>query len=192
MGVVGLVFVGAWLWAQDYKAVPGGAPPVQLDAQARRVLQSRGARVVDPSGFLFCEAWLRTEPISEGLSLAEAVASGSVPPGTLVGAIRFLAPGADRSGRGFGPGLYTLRQAEGDGVLMIKAEDDPGPEPAPVEQLEALSRKVTRGEAPALLRLSRAAPGTSPRLRITREGEWILEVTPGEGALALLIVGVAK
>jgi len=192
MRLLGLFTLGLSLWAQDYKATRGGAPPAQLGAEARQVLQSRGTRVVDPNGFLFCEVWLRAEPVSEGVSLAEAVASSSVPPGTLVGAVRFLAPGADRSGRGFGPGLYTLRQAEGDGVLMIRAEDDPGPEPAPMEQLRAASRKVTRGEAPALLRLNRGAPGASPRLRITREGEWILEVTAGEAPLALLIVGVAK
>jgi len=187
-----LFTLGLAIWAQDYKAAPGGAPPAQLTAGTRQLLQSRGARVVDPNGFLFCEVWLRAGPLSEGVSLPEAVERGSVPSGALVGAIRFLSPGADRSGRGFGPGVYTLRQAEGDGVLMIKADDDPGPEPAALEELEPSSRKVTRGAAPALLRMSRGAPGASPRLRITREGEWILQVAVGEASLALLIVGVAK
>jgi len=192
MRLLAWLLLGSWLWAQDYKVVTGGAPPQQLAAEARRLLDSRGVKVVDPSGFVFCEVWLRTEPVAEGASLSEALRAGSVPAGALIGAVRYASPGADRQGRGFGPGLYTLRQASGDAVLMVKAQDDPGPEAAPVEALEESSRKVTRTDAPALLRLSPGAAGSSPRLRITREGEWILQVAASGAPVSLLIVGVAK
>jgi len=192
MRLAGLFALAASLWAQDYKAARAGAPPQQLAPEARRLLQSPGAKVTGPSGFLFCEVWLRTGPVAEGRSLPEAVQAGSVPAGELVGAIRYASPGADRNGLGFGPGLYTLRHAQGDAVLMIQADDDPGPGPAPVEQLEESSGKVTRGRGPALLRLTQGSPGSSPRLRMTRDGEWILHVAVGEAPLSLLIVGVAK
>jgi hypothetical protein len=190
--LLGLLALGVSLCAQDYKAGPGSAPPAQLAAEVRPLLQSRGTKVVDPNGFLFCEVWLRTEPVSEATSLPAAVQAGTVPSGAFIGAIRYASPGADRFGRGFGPGLYTLRHAQGDTVLMLRSEDDPGPEPAPVEQLEESSRKVTRSDAPARLRLSAGASGSSPRLRITREGEWILQVVVSEAPVALLIVGVAR
>jgi hypothetical protein len=75
---------------------------------------------------------------------------------------------------------------------MVKAEDDPGPDPAPVESLEEFSRKVTRTDSPAVQRLTYGGSGSSPRLRITREGEWILQVAVGGTAVSLLVVGVAK
>ncbi len=97
------------LVAQDYRATAGGAPPEQVPPEVRQALQERSARVVDPRAFLFCEVWLRSAPVAEGTTLPEALQAGSVPQGTLVGGIRYAWPAADRQGRGFGPGLYTLR-----------------------------------------------------------------------------------
>jgi hypothetical protein len=192
MRVLGLFVFGLTLWAQDYKASPGGAPPSQLSDEVRQTLQDRGAKIVDPNGFLFCELWLRSGAVFKGASLPEALEAGSLPGGTLVGAIRYASPGADRAGRGFGPGLYTLRFAQGDSLLMIRAGDDPGLAPVPVEQLEESSRKVTRSDAPATLSLRRAAGGSSPRLSISRDGVWTLQAAVNGAPLALLIVGVAK
>jgi len=190
MRVLGTLLITVSIWAQDYRTSATGAPPPQLAPEVRQALQNRGTQVVDPNGFVFCELWLRSAPVSEGQSLPEALQAGAVPQGALVGAVRYASPGADRQGRGFGPGVYTLRYAEGSSVLMIRAGDDPNLEPP--EQLEALSRKVSRSEAPAALRLTQGSPGSSPRLRITREGEWILEVALDGAPLALLIVGVAR
>lgn len=192
MRILALLSLTPWLWAQDYKAVSGGAPPAQLSAEVRQVLQSRGVRVMDPNGFLFCEVWLRSAPVAEDASLPAALQAGSIPAGALVGAVRYASPGADRNGRGFGPGIYTLRHTGGDAVVMVKAEDDPGPDPAPVESLEEFSRKVTRTDSPAVQRLTYGGSGSSPRLRITREGEWILQVAVGGTAVSLLVVGVAR
>jgi hypothetical protein len=147
---------------------------------------------MDPNGFLFCEVWLRSAPVAEDTPLPAALQAGSIPAGALVGAARYASPGADRHGRGFGPGIYTLRHTGGDTVMMIKAEDDPGPEPAPVDSLEESSRKVTRTDSPAVQRLAHGAVGSSPRLRITRDGEWILQVAVGGASVSLLVVGVAK
>ena len=192
MRILALLSLTPWLWAQDYKAVSGGAPPAQLSAEVRQVLQSRGVRVMDPNGFLFCEVWLRSAPVAEEASLPAALQAGSIPAGALVGAVRYASPGADRNGRGFGPGIYTLRHTGGDAVVMVKAEDDPGPDPAPVESLEEFGRKVSRTDSPAVQRLTYGGSGSSPRLRITREGEWILQVAVGGTAVSLLVVGVAR
>jgi hypothetical protein len=187
-----LLLATAALAAQDYRALPTGAPPAQLAAEMREALQSRGVKIVDPNRFTFCEVWLREAPVSEGTSAEEALKAGGFPEGALAGAIRFASPGADRYGRGFGPGLYTLRALPGDSLLMIKAEDDQRLSPPETERLEALSRKVSRTDAPALLRLVSGAAGPSPRLRMSRDGEWTLHLTLGQTPVALLVVGVAR
>lgn len=190
--VLGVLAAALPLVAQDYKAAPTGGPPAEIAQEVRRVLEGRGTRITGPYRLVFCEVWLRTGPVAEGVSVGEAIRSGSAPKGALMGVIRYASPGADREGRGFGPGLYTLRHAGGDGVVMARVEDDRGLEPPEFEELEALSRKVTRTEATASLRLRTAAPGASPRLRIMGDGEWILHLAVDQEPVALLIVGVAK
>lgn len=194
MSKLGILFclTAVSVLAQDYKAAAAGGPPDQLAPGIREALQSRGVKIVDPDGFLFCELWLRSVPLSDSLSMEDAIQNGAVPQGALAGVIRFASPGADRRGQGFGPGLYTLRHSQGDSVLMIKATEDGDLSPPDFDQLLASSRNVSRTATPAALRFSKGSSDRSPRLEMTRDGEWIVHTRLGDTPVALLIVGVAK
>ena len=194
MSKLGILFclTAVSVFTQDYKTAATSGPPGQLAPGIREALQSRGVKIVDPNGFLFCELWLRSAPLSDSLSMEDAIQNAAIPQGALVGVVRFASPGADRRGQGFGPGHYTLRHSQGDSVLMIKAAQDQDPGPRDFEQLLASSRNVSRTETPAALRLAKGTSGRSPRLEMTRDGEWIVHTRLGDTPVALLIVGVAK
>jgi hypothetical protein len=186
------LLVSAAAYAQAYRAASTGAPPGQLAPGIREALQSEGVKVVDSNRFVYCEFWLRAAPINDSTSLEDAVRDGAIPQGALVGVIRFASPGADRQGQGFGPGLYTLRSWQDSSVLMVRAGDDQELSPPELEQVAALSRKVSKTGTPAALRLLKGAAGRVPRFEMTRGGEWIVHTRLGETPLALLVVGVGK
>lgn len=187
-----LVLVTAAALAQPYRAASTGAPPGQLAPGIREALESAGVKVVDSNGFVYCEVWLRSAPLNDSTSLEDAVRDGAIPQGALVGVIRFASPGADRQGQGFGPGLYTLRSWQDSSVLMVRAADDQELSPPDLDQLAALSRKVSKTGTPAALRLSKGTAGRLPRFEMTRGGEWIVHTRVGETPVALLVVGVGK
>ena len=163
-----------------YRAERGGPPPDELAAVIREALGERGARVVDSRGFRFCELWLREAPLEE-TSMEDAFRQWAIPEGALLGVIEFQAPSADRSGRGFPRGLYTLRYAGGDSVVLIPASADQALEPS--EDFTSRSKGV--------LRWTRGTPGVTPRFEMNRRGEWILHASAGEVPVAVLVTGVA-
>jgi len=163
-----------------YRAERGSPPPDELAPAIREALAERGARVVDSRGFRFCELWLREAPLEE-TSMEDALRQWAIPEGALLGVIEYQAPSADRSGRGFPRGLYTLRYAGGDSVVLIPASADQALEPP--EEFATRSKGV--------LRWMRGTPGVTPRFEMNRRGEWILHAGVGEVVVALLVTGVA-
>ena len=163
-----------------YRAERGGPPPAELAPAIREVVAQQGARVVDSRGFEFCELWLREAPLGE-MSLEEAIRQEAIPEGALLGVIEFQAPSADRNGRGFPRGLYTLRYAGGDSVVLIPASADQALDPP----------EDFTGRGKAVLRWSRGTPGVTPRFEMNRRGEWILHACAGDTPVALLVAGVA-
>lgn len=166
-------------WGQAYRTQPGGAPPPELAEPVREALVGEGVRVVESRGFRFCELWLRAAPL-ESQSLEEALAEGEIPEGTLLGVVEFYSPSADRTGRGFPRGLYTLRFVGGDSAALILAAADRTLEPP--EDLGKLRK--------GLLRYGKGPGGATPRFEMTARGEWILHARLGETPVALLVAGV--
>lgn len=163
-----------------YRAVAGGSPPEELAAEIREALAPVGVRVVDSRGFRFCEVWLRQADLETG-SFEEAVQQEAIPEGSLLGAIEYQAPSADRRGRGFARGVYVLRYLGGDTVGLIPASVDRSL--APPEDVGGLTR--------GLLRWTRSSAGVTPRFEMNSRGEWILHLRAGESIIALLVAGVA-
>lgn len=179
--------VAAALWsatlvaAQGYRTQPGGTPPGALADSVREAVWEQGVRVVDSRGYRFCEVWLRRAPLESG-AFEEAFQRGDVPDGTLVGVIEYFAPSADRTGRGFARGLYTLRISGEDSVALIPASAD-----RDIEAPEGIS-----GLRKGVLWLARGPAGAAPRFEMSPRGEWILHLRVGETPVSLLVTGVAR
>lgn len=168
MRKVVLSFAFAALALAQYRTEGAGAPPDQVAGPIRDVLGS-GVKVIDPNGFAFAEVWFRNEVPGGSVS--------SIPDGALVGVIRFAGPGADRSGRGIRPGVYTMRATSG-GVRLVPAADDKDPETAP------------SGGSGRVLTLQ-AREGGESGVRMTSRGEVMLDTTFAGQGVSLLLAGVA-
>src|SRR5678815_1390199 len=92
----------------QYKSEAAGAPPAELAPAISQSLEQQGTKIVGSSG-VFCEVWFRTSLPSGAKSSEASVTLPTIPHGTLLGAIRFPAQGADRRGQPIKPGVYTLR-----------------------------------------------------------------------------------
>ncbi len=178
--VLSILILAAAALAQEYKAQAGGGPPGELAGPVRNALEGQGIKVTDDRGFTFCEVWFRNAPIGD-TSIGEAVSKGSMPSGTLIGAVRFHAPSAGRDGRGFPPGVYTLRFTGGDSVALLPAPSDQDLEPP----------SDVSGASKATLRFTRSS-GQTPRVEMTSSGEWIVHGSVGGTQVALLVTGVTK
>src|SRR5438477_12702022 len=86
------------LCAQDYKMEPGGAPPEELAPAVAALMAKPGYKISGPSG-VYCEIWFRTSLPSGEKSKEDSVAFPTIPPGSLVGAIKFPGQAADRRGQ---------------------------------------------------------------------------------------------
>jgi len=168
-------------FGQAYRAQAGGPPPAELAESLRRALLPEGVQVVESRGFRFCELWLRNAPLESG-PFEEALRQDALPEGTLLGVIEFFAPSADRAGRGFPRGLYTLRFAGGDSLALIPAAADQ--QLAPPEDPAGLRK--------GLLRFARGSQGPAPRFQMSARGEWFLHARLGDTPIALLVAGVAS
>src|SRR6266404_5424159 len=101
------VLASSTVFAQ-YKSEPAGAPPAELAPAISQALEQQGTRITGSSG-VFCEVWFSTSLPAGPKSSEESVTLPTIPHGTLLGAIRFPAQGADRRGQTIKPGVYTLR-----------------------------------------------------------------------------------
>src|ERR1041384_4125581 len=93
----------------QYKMEPAGAPPSDLPPAFAAEMQPQGYKVLNGSGAVWCEIWLRKTAPSGPKSSEDAIALPTIPQGALLGVLRFPAQGADRRGQTIQPGLYTLR-----------------------------------------------------------------------------------
>src|SRR5437764_11256943 len=105
-----LIMAAGAAFAQ-YKMEPAGAPASDLPASMSGALQKDGAKIVGGSGTAFCEVWFRSTAPTGPKSSEEGVTLPTIPQGSLMGALRFPARGADRRGQNIKPGVYTLRYA---------------------------------------------------------------------------------
>ena len=199
-----LLLMSATVWGQQYKADQAGPLPPEIASGVAQVLEKSGFRITN-SGAKYCEVWFRnglpggTEPSKE-----PNVTLPNVPVGTLLGAIRFDGPGADRRGQAIQPGVYLLRYGilpdnephqgaapHRDFLLLTPAGEDRDPNSTPnLDALVALSRKASHTAHPAVLSFWKAdtdAPGFWQQ----GETDWVLQSKIGDIPIAVIVAGEA-
>ena len=195
-----LIFAAA-ARAQDYKleAISTAAPG--LPAVYAAVIDASGYRVIGPAG-AWCEIWLR-KSIPTGAKPADDTIVLPIAQGTLLGILRFAAPGYDRRGQTVKAGVYTLRytnypvdgahqgvapQRDFAVLTPLSADADPNAAPA-FDALVDASIKGVGTPHPAVLSLEAPAGGALPSISKEGDSDWVLKVKVGSLPIAIIVVG---
>ena len=184
----------------QYTAGPAGAPPSELNAAITAMLQKDGTKILNGDKVV-CEIWLRTVAPNGPKSAEDSVSLPNIPQGSLLGAIRFPAKGADRRGNPIAAGVYTLRYSnypqngdhqgvapQRDFMLISKAADDQDANATPsFKELVAMSEKATGAPHPGVFSFWKA--DGKPGLEKEGESDWILHTKLGDIPIALIVIG---
>jgi hypothetical protein len=158
------------------------APPAELSAAIRGVLDSQAIEVKDAKGVL-CDIWLRKDiPTVPAPGMTLGIVYPQLAPGTLVGAIRFPAQVIDFRDQKIKPGVYTLRYElnpvdgnhqgvapQRDFLLLGPPADDTTTDTLAFKPLVKLSRETTTHNHPSVWSLMPAdgapanLPGVAPQ-----------------------------
>jgi hypothetical protein len=195
------VLAASTVFAQ-YKSEPAGAPPAELAPAIGQALEQQGTKIMGSSG-VFCEVWFRTSLPAGAKSAEESVTLPTIPHGTLVGAIRFPAQGADRRGQPIKPGVYTLRYSlqplngdhlgvspQRDFLVLVPAGDDKDLNATPnFDTLMAMSRKASGTPHPAVLSMWGASASDPAGFAKQGENDWVLTRKIGDTPISVILVG---
>jgi hypothetical protein len=198
-----LLLASTCVWGQQYKADKAGPPPPEVASGILQALGKSGFQISN-NGAAYCDIWLRVSLPPSASSKEQNVTLTNIPPGTLVGVLRFDGPGLDRRGEAIRPGVYTLRYAvmpandphrgaapQRDFLLLTPAGDDRDLAAAPnFDALVAMSRKASRTAHPAVLSLWKA-DADSPGFSQQGDTDWVLQTTLGDTPVAIIVAGVA-
>jgi hypothetical protein len=200
----GPLLLSATVCGQQYKADQAGPLPPEIASGVAQVLDKSGFRITN-NGAKYCEVWFRSRlPAGAALSKEPNVTLPNIPVGTLVGLIRFDAPGTDRRGQTIQPGVYLLRYGilpdnephqgaapHRDFLLLTPAGEDREPNSTPnFDALLALSRKASLTPHPAVLSFWKAdtdAPGFWQQ----GDTDWVLQSKIGDIPIDLIVAGEA-
>jgi hypothetical protein len=193
--------LAAGAFGQDYKMQPGGPPPDEVGA-LKSAVEAKSIRIVDSTGKVYCDLWMRSTPAPAGKSTEENITMPEVIHGTFFGVIQFPAGAADRRGQPIKPGFYTLRYSnfpitgdhqgvapQRDFFLLSKLADDNDASATPkFDVLVAMSRKASSGTHPLVLSIWK--PDTFAA-GFSKEGEhdWVLQVKVGSMPVAIILAG---
>jgi hypothetical protein len=164
--------------AQSYTAATvSQAPPTELSAAVRGVLDSQAIEVKGANGVL-CDIWLRKDiPTVPPPAMTLGIVYPQFAPGTLVGAIRFPAEVIDFRDQKIKPGVYTLRYElnpvdgnhqgvapQRDFLLLGPPADDTTTDTLDFKPLVKLSKETTTHNHPSVWSLMPAdgAPAQLP------------------------------
>jgi len=176
----------------------------------RKVLDTKGYRVVLPDGSMAAELWLRKDvPARTGRGDPDALYP-QLAESTLIGVLRFPQASTDYRGQPIPSGFYTLRyeMMPNDGnhlgaapsrdfVLLIPAGSDPDPNAVfTFPDLVALSRKATSTKHAGPLNLTAASGGIPPSVSKDDQDHFIffaiLKLASGEDlSFGLVVKGTA-
>jgi hypothetical protein len=201
-------------FAQDtYKiqataGLPGGDVPQAIQSS----LQPQGESLVDSSGKVLCEVWLRKELApAASPDTAANVLYGKVAQGSLVGVIHFPEATKDFRGQAVKAGYYTLRYelVPQDGnhmgvsqyrdflLLVPAAKDTDGDKPVTFNDAVKLSRDSTDTGHPGVMLLDSVSDTdkTFPAVFQDYSQNWALQMEAQLGSggpklpLAMVLVG---
>jgi hypothetical protein len=186
----------------EYKLESAGAPPTEVAPAIAALLQPTGHRLLGPDGKAYCEIWFRKEPPKAAETSEVDVMWKTVPPGSVVGAIKYHAQGHDRRGHNIKPGVYTLRfsmfpiNGDHQGVapnrdFLVMAPADSDTSVDPVNNFDALvnmSRKVSGAQHPAVLSMWLVETDFKPGVHQLGE-DWAIHVKVGDAQVGLILIG---
>jgi hypothetical protein len=187
----------------QYKMEPAGGPPAELAQAFSSMLQPQGVKILDPSGSVYCEVWLRAQAPSGPKSGDDAVVLPTIPQGALLGVIRFAGAAQDRRGQPLKAGIYTMRYSQypvngdhqgvapqRDFVLLVSAPDDKEATATPnFDALVALSNKASGTPHPAVLSIWNSSSDKLPNFSKQGDHDWVLEAKVGDLAISIILVG---
>ncbi len=187
-------------FAQQYKLEPISSAPPNLPAAYSSVIDTKGYRVVGPSG-PWCEIWF-TKSLATTGKAPDANITFPVPQGALLGILRFPGQGSDRRGQNIKPGVYTMRYSDfpvdgahqgvapqRDFALLTPIANDADPNAKPdFDKLVAQSKTTGTAHA-AVFSLESPSGSTFPALTKEGENDWALAVKVGDTPVAIIVVG---
>jgi len=202
--VLSLLLAASTVFGQ-YTSAPAGAAPSELSAGISAVLQKDGTKIMN-GGKVICEIWLRTTTPNGPKSAEDSVSLPNIPQGTLLGAIRFPAKGADRRGNPIAPGVYTLRYSnfpqngdhqgvapQRDFMLISKAAEDQDANATPsFKELVATSEKATGIPHPGVFSFWKQESSFTPGFAKEGEHDWVLQTKLGDIPVAIILIGKAE
>jgi len=173
----------------------------------KALLEPNGYRVKDASAAVFVEAWIRKAiPAEKPAEQPRGSDYSVIPPGTVLGVIRYARAGADFRGQPIQEGVYVMRfnlQPEDgdhqgasprrDHILLSLASADADPAAKlSFDDAVALSRKASGTNHPSVLFL--AAPESGAKFPGIEHGHGrdVLQVKSGAVGLGIIVVGKAE
>jgi len=192
----------------NYKAEGIGAAPADVPTALQKVLDSQGARAVNPQGAALCEVWLRkTLPTSATPSTSSDTLYGALTAGSFLGVVNLPAALTDFRGQAIKPGFYTLRYAlipldgnhmgvnpSRDAIVLAPVSADQDPDKVlNFDDLVKLGRQASGTAHPAILVAAQVNGEQFPSVVKDDQDHWNLQVKghaqSGDLPLAITIVG---
>lgn len=198
-----LLFAATALLAQ-YTAQPAGDPPSEAAAPIAAAMNKPGTRIA-ANGSAYVEIWLRSTMPSGPNTGESSVTLPTIPPGSLLGVLRFAAKGTDRRGQTIAPGVYTLRYGDypvngnhqgvapqRDFLVLVPAALDKSTDAvSDFDALMELSRKASGAPHPAVLSFWKADADQKVGFEKQGEKDWVLSAKIGDTAVSIILVGKA-
>jgi hypothetical protein len=185
----------------QYTAQPAIDPPSGVAG-----LNKAGTKIVGGNGSVYAEIWLRSTMPSGPATGESSVTLPTIPPGSLLGVLRFPAKGSDRRGQTIAPGVYSLRygnypvNGNHQGVapqrdflvLAPLALDKSGEAISDFDALMELSRKASGTPHPAVLSFWKADADQKPGFEKQGEKDWVLTTKIGDTTVSIILIGAAE
>ncbi len=202
--ICSLLLAATAVFAQ-YKAQPAGDPPSEVAAHILGSLSKAGTKIVGDNGSAYVEIWLRSAMPSGPNTGESSVTLPTIPPGALLGVLRFSAKGSDRRGQNIAPGIYTLRYGnypvngnhqgvapQRDFLVLVPAAlDKTAGAISDFDALIELSRKASGTPHPAVLSFWKADADQKPGFEKQGEKDWVLTAKLGDTAVSIIVIGKA-
>jgi hypothetical protein len=190
----------------QYKAAPAGVPPADAAAPILATLNKAGNKIVADNGTAYVEIWLRSTMPAGPNTGESSVTLPTIPPGALLGVLRFSAKGSDRRGQTIAPGVYTLRYGnypvngnhqgvapQRDFLVLVPAALDKSADAvSDFDALMDLSRKASATPHPAVLSFGKADADQKPGFEKQGEKDWVLSAKLGDTLVSIILIGAAE
>lgn len=200
--ICSLLLTATALFAQ-YKAQPSGDPPSDLAAPILASLNKTGTKIVTDSGAAYLDIWLRSTMPAGPNTGETSVTLPTIPPGALLGVLRFDAKGSDRRGQTIQPGVYTLHYGnypingnhqgvapQRDFFVLVPAALDKSTDAiSDFNALMDLSRKASGTPHPAVLSFWKADADDKPGFEKQGDTDWVLTTMLGSTKVSIILIG---